>query len=123
MHKPTFFCGYDGVATYEYHGKRYEVRFCCDDEPKRNHYNYTPEEWQAQVVATVGTIMNEGNRKEFPPAEVSAHFPGATPARFNADYSAIEYDGPTPATVHSPLYHRIIWQQHVDDMARVGITY
>lgn len=117
MTKPRFFCGYDGVTTYEYHGKRYEVRYCCDDDPRRNHYNYTPEEWQAQVVPTIGTIMNESNRREFPPAEVVAHFPDAIPARFNADFTAVEYDGPTPEILHTQIYRRLIWKKHVEDMA------
>lgn len=118
--KPQFFAGYGGQTTYEYKGKRYEVSYCCDDDPTLGHWNYTPDAWKAQRVAAIGTVMNECNRKEYPPAELAEHFPGYVLARFNDDYSAIEYAAPAPQIVHSQLYRRFIAMRHVEDMKAYG---
>ncbi len=99
---PRFVCCYQGCSDYSWNGRTYEVRFSCPDWDKT--WNYTPEKYAAQRVATVGTIMGFCNRHEFPPVELEAFFPGLIRARFRADWTVEYADGIAPETVYSDIY-------------------
>ncbi len=100
--KPRFEVGFQGESEYSWRGRRYRVRSSAADWIP-NYWNYTPEEYAAQYVALVGAILGP-DMFTFPPAELVAHFPGYVGAKFNPVNWTVEYDGPTPATVHSPIY-------------------
>lgn len=76
-------CSYQGATDYDINNQRYEVRYrpCAMSEGKR----YT------ESIPFVGTVTRSHGRQEFAPADIVALFPGYVAARWNADFSAVEY--------------------------------
>ncbi len=112
--KPVFVCCYQGVSDYTWNGKEYEVRSSCDDWNPT--WNYTPGQYEREVVPTVGTIMNMRDRQQFPPVEIEQFFPGYVRARFRADWSVEYANDVPPEVIHSDIYKRTLalpWAQEM----------
>ena len=95
--KPQFISSYRGEADYLWRGRRWSVRDFAHDDGHYNGENY----FRDGILPTVGTVRgySSDDFHDFPPAELMAHFPDHVGARWNADFSALEYDGDTPETV------------------------
>jgi hypothetical protein len=113
MDKPKNECGYRGASYWVYKGRKYITRTSAipGDGPtatsQDGHYN--GDYYYVGILPAVGTIMADDSAyfHDFPPAEVCAHFPDFTPARWTADWK-IEYQGEPPQTTNlggEKFYH------------------
>ncbi len=118
--KPRFTCGYAGVCDYQWRGRKYRVRSSAADRYPGDGWNYTPEDWAAQVVAAVGTIMwdESAHFHEFPPADLAEHFPGYVLARYRDDFT-IEYAGDPPQQEHSDIYKATLSLAWANELRKV----
>jgi hypothetical protein len=118
--KPRFVCSYQGCADYDWNGRRYEVRYSTPDWVA-GYWNYTPEEYERERVALVGTITCSSPRGEFPPVELEQFFPGFVRARFDISDWTVEYaDGKRPETVHSTIYKCVMAKARADELTVDG---
>lgn len=110
--KSRFVCSYRGESDHEYKGKRYACRsFAAPGDgqtPTSADGHYNGDYFFTGILPTVGTIRNDDASlfHEFPPDDVCAMFPDYVPARWNADFSGLEYRGEKPETV---VIHRLTW--------------
>jgi hypothetical protein len=122
--KPQFVCSYRGAADYSYKGRQYVVRSFAVPGPgptptsADGHYN--GDYYFTGILPSVGTIQVDHYPHEFPPDEVCAFFPDCVPARWNADFTALEYRGERPETVTTKWGH--VWgrkcaERHCADYA------
>lgn len=88
--KIQFKVSYRGEAEYWYGGHEYCVRFFANDDGYYNG-NY----YQTGIEPFVGTLRNRRDFHEFPPQDVlevfKAEFPGIVGARYNSDFTEVEY--------------------------------
>lgn len=118
--KPQPVCGFQGVSEYSWRGQRYGVRSSAMDW-RPGVWTYTEAEYKRQVVATVGTIMNEsGSRHEFPPEELAVWFPGYVRARFSRTWDVEYATGTAPETIHSTVYKSTLSRPWHDEMRGHG---
>jgi hypothetical protein len=90
-----FVVSYDLQCEYRIGDRCYRVRSGAHEGNTRSEYYWSG------VVPMVGTVSCRDNPHEFPPAEVLALFPGFVGARWNENFTAIEYtDQPADILEH-----------------------
>jgi hypothetical protein len=101
MDAPRFKVSYQGRADYQV-GRR----VVCVRHWGCERFAYAAGVWAQEIRPSIGTVRFESypDSREFPSAEIMAHFPGYTAARWRVegDRWTLETDGPAPATHHDP---------------------